>query len=408
MDRQYLSEEMRIPSFILYIYCVLTGLLFSCTNISDNNFKEPSGNQKGSLTLVNRACYFADADSIENKTQIKIDTPSCREIEQIQSIMEYAGLPQNFKIYRGNIDNALATVVDNQRLIIYNKDLFTTLDELSSSYWASLFIIAHEIGHHLANNISDDNNILQSELDADKFAGFILFRMGADSNQVTDAVASNLISVSSDSKTHPAKMKRIEVVKKSWKESYDLRFLSAIPPAINDAYAEAANKPYVYDVVQNHLNGYPPFYHPRGYNDNQLINNDFGFSLIDSNYFRNYSWYRSSDSSIYEFLPNVSRNYQGIIIDVKSKPARAEFEELVFLEISILITHTDESYNYAGLLVNQRYPFLVCFKPGQFTQSIIDYMGFFAGGRRLEFDLIDLNKKDLTYGLLNISRAYSL
>jgi hypothetical protein len=43
-----------------------------------------------------------------------------------------------------------------------------------------------------------------------------------------------------------------------------------------------------------------------------------------------------------------------------------------------------------------------------FTESFIDYMDFFAGGRRLEFDVLDLNKKEKTYGLLNISRAYSL
>lgn len=398
---------MKKSNLILFLITITIVIIYSCKN-KGNHFQEPVENKIGFLKLSSRACYFADTDSIEKKTQIKIDTPSCREIEQIQSIMEYAGLPQNFKIYRGNIDNALATTVDNKRLIIYNKDLFTTLDEMSSSYWTSLFIIAHEIGHHLANNITEDNNILQSELDADNFAAFVLYKMGADSNQVTEAVSSGLISTTHDSKTHPSKEKRIETVKKSWKESFDLRFLSAIPPVIHDAYSEAANKPYIYDEVQNHLNGYPPFYHPRGYNDYKLINNDFGYSLIDSNIYKNYSLNRESDSSIYQYIPDVSRNYQGIIIDVKRKPSVTEFEEIVFLEISILITRIDEFYNYEGLLVNQHYSFLVCFKPGMFTESYIDYMDFFAGGRRLEFDVLDLNKKEKTYGLLNISRAYSL
>jgi hypothetical protein len=302
----------------------------------------------------------------------------------------------------------LATVVDNKRLIIYNKDLFTTLDEMNSSYWTSLFIIAHEIGHHLANNISDDSNVLQSELEADKFAGFILNRMGADSNQVIKAVSSGLISTSHDSKTHPSKNKRIETVKKSWKESHDLRFLSAIPPFINDEFSKAAKKPYIYDELQNHLNGYPQFYHPRGYNDFQLIYNDFGLSQLDSIVYQQYSLNRASDSSIYKYIPNVSRNYEGIIVDVKRKPIRAEYEEMVFLEISILITKTDENHNYAGLLANHRYPFLVCFKPGLLTQDIISYYTFFDGGRRLEFDILDLSKNGETYGLLNISRAYSL
>jgi hypothetical protein len=95
MDRQHLSKkiEMKIPVSILYLLGAITGVIFSCKNLSDNNFQEPAANQKGFLTLTGRACYFADSDSLENKLQIKIDTPSCREIEQIESIMEILTMP---------------------------------------------------------------------------------------------------------------------------------------------------------------------------------------------------------------------------------------------------------------------------------------------------------------------------
>jgi hypothetical protein len=401
---------MKKHFYILFLLVITIGNFFSCKNKSANTFQAPTDKEQGYLSLSSRACYFADADSIEKLTHIKIDTPSCREIEQIQSIMEYAGLPQNFKIYRGNIDNALATVVNNQRLIIYNKDLFSILDEVSSSYWTSLFIIAHEIGHHLANNISDTSNLLQSELDADKFASFILYKMGADSTQVTEAIASNLISANKDSKTHPAKNKRLQTVKQSWMEAFELRYLSAIPPKINDEFSKAANIPFVYNLVENHMNGFPPYYHPRGYNDYQLINNAFVLSLIDSTQAHNYSLFRTSDSSIYEnFSTSVSRNYQGIIVDVKKRTAKPDYPEIVCLEIGILITKTDDKYNYARLLTNHRYAFLVCFEPGRYiTQDIVTYYDFFAGGRHLEFDIFDVNKSAETFGLLNISRAYSL
>lgn len=398
---------------ILFLITSIFVVVLSC-NYKNNSldFQEPNKKQKGFLTLNSRACYFADADSIEKQTHIKIDTPSCREIEQIASIMEYAGLPQNFTIYRGNIDNALATVVNNQRLIIYNKDLFAAMDAMSSSYWTSLFIIAHEIGHHLANNISETNNLLNAELEADRFAGFILYKMGADSNQVIDAVSSNLISTLKNSKTHPSKQNRIEAVKNSWLESYNLHYLSAIPPAINDHFSQALNKTFDNDITRNNLNGFPAAYNPRGYNDFQLINNSWGLSLMDSAQASAYSHSRSSrsniDSLIYGFFPGISRNYQGIIMDVKRKRAKEAFSKFVFLEISILITKTDPNYNYAGLLTNQRYKFLVCFLPTLPPQDDLSYYNFFAGGRQMEFDIMDLKHATETFGLLNISRAYSL
>ncbi len=393
--------------YILFISLVIIALQ-SCKQNTHNNFQPPIGKVEGILNLTSRACYFADADSIEKQTQIKIDTPSTREVEQITSIMEYTGLPQNFKIYRGDIDNALATVVNNQRLIIYNKDLFSVMDKMSSSYWTSMFIIAHEIGHHLAFNISDTNNLLNAELEADKFAGFILFKMGADSNQVIEAIASSLISTVQDSKTHPSKSKRIDVVKKSWQQSYYLRIMSAIPPPIYDQFSEAFGKPFDNNPERNNLNGFPPRYNPTGYNDYQLIFNNWALSKLDSNSVPLEYNSQSSDSSIYQIFPDISRNFHGIIVDVQKRTLFPEFNDCVLLEIGILITQIDANYNYVALSVNQRYQFLVCFSPRGFTQDILSYTNFFAGGRRMEFDILDLNKKEETNGLFYISRAYSL
>jgi hypothetical protein len=380
----------------------------SCKNRLSNKFIAPNGIGQGHLILHNHVCYFADADSIEKQTQIKIDAPSVRELEQITSIMEYTGLPQNFKIYRGNVDNALATIVNNKRYIIYNKDLFTTMDIMDRSYWSSMFIIAHEIGHHLANNLSYTNNTMVAELEADRFAGFILFKMGADSNEVINAVASNLISSTEDSESHPSKNKRIQTVKESWRTSYLLRCFSAIPPPIHDHFSEAVGKPFNNDATQNNLEGFPVAYHPTGYNDYQLVNNSWALSKIDSLHKHLLYDYRDSDSSIYQIFPSISRNYNGIIIDVQKKMLLPEFDDCVLLEIGILVTKIDPSYNFAGLSVNQRYQFLVSFSPRGFTQDILSYTNFFAGGRRLNFDIINLNKTEEKNGLFNISKAYSL
>jgi hypothetical protein len=224
---------MHLRYFIKLITLIYVALNFSCKNIENKPLNIASEKERF-LILNSRACYFDDVDSIKKKLKIKIDTASKKESEEINTIMSYVGLPQNFTIYRGDIDNAMATVLNNERLIIYNKNLFTRIDDMDSSYWSSLFIIAHEIGHHLAYNISDTTNSIKAELEADIFAGSILFKMGADSNQVISAVNSRFISNTKDTKTHPSKYKRITAVKNSWMTASVLRYQSAIPPEPDD------------------------------------------------------------------------------------------------------------------------------------------------------------------------------
>ncbi len=228
------------PCVIIYYIIVMA----SCTSdkvnqvsaITKDSFASPTPTKSGLLNLVSRACYFDDVDSVEKKISIKIDVPSVREIDAINSIMGYVGLKSNFKIYRGDIDNAMATMVNNQRIIVYNKDLFTSLDNMDDSYWSTVFILAHEIGHHLAYSIIDTVDLLNIELEADRFAAATLYRMGADSVQVLSAISSRFISNAEDTDTHPSKARRIAAVKESWYDAFKKRYNAAIPPPPNDDF----------------------------------------------------------------------------------------------------------------------------------------------------------------------------
>lgn len=220
---------MKNSTKLFLVYFISLSFCISCKS-NEKVFIAPSDSKKGLLKSNGRACYFDDVDNIKKKIEIELESADQRELEIVENILYYAGLPQNFKIYRGNIDNAMATMVDNQRLIIYNKELFTIIDKLSDSYWASIFILAHEIGHHLAYNISDENNPIAAELDADGFATSILYRMGADSKQVQVAINSSFISNETDTKTHPAKSKRIDKISSTWKKAAEQSYTSAVPP----------------------------------------------------------------------------------------------------------------------------------------------------------------------------------
>ena len=87
----------------------------------------------------------------------------------------------------------------------------------TSSRWALYGIIAHEIGHYALNHdrthVRSDPKI---EIEADRYAGEILGRMGADEVQALAAYNSDLMRYQHNSDTHPAIEKRLAAVKEGW------------------------------------------------------------------------------------------------------------------------------------------------------------------------------------------------
>ncbi len=389
---------MRGDRYVLLLI-TLTPFLLSCdskrkgtSKHASVGFEAPEATKQGLLVLESKACYFDAGDTILQNSNIVIENPLPREVEQVNSIVRYTGLPQNFSIYRGNVDNALATVADNRRLIVYNKDFFARMDAIGSSYWSSMFILAHEIGHHLAANISDTNDMLKAELQADAFAGAVLYAMGADSNEVVAVFASNFLSDARDTKTHPSKFKRMTTVQQSWQHAAQLRFQSAIPPPIPDHFTQAAGK------------------HPLAIGGG-VTSIGFGAAALAEN-----KWVQDNRTIALQYLQKDttdllrvietgSRNYQGIILDVQVKPSEKGCEDILFLEVEVLVTKTDTVNNGAELQVNTRNRFLVCLDTGNGFVMKSGPKKFFAGGRRLEFDILDIQRPEKTGGLWILSRA---
>jgi hypothetical protein len=135
---------------------------------------------------------------------------ACREIEKI---MNLAGLPTTFTVCKAeNIGNAYAAMdSDGVRFIVYDEEFLRRFDA-DSSRIETVTALAHEIGHHLSGhtlmlglqdyqtgvakycevgskdfNKSRCNELKLSylrecrhqELEADRFAGFIMYKYGA-------------------------------------------------------------------------------------------------------------------------------------------------------------------------------------------------------------------------------------
>ena len=212
-------------------------------NIKKTNLILPTKNEIGEINNIYNGCGYNYTLS-ESKINLKV--ASEREIEQIKSILSYSGLPINFDIYSSDIENAVAVMIDNKRYIIYDPKLLQYTDENSNSYWTSMSILAHEIGHHLSGHtLNKNDDKLNNELQADKFSGFILYKLGATLIQAQTAI--NQLGTEQDTDTHPSKYKRMDIIKMGWEEASVQRYESAIPPPPSDDKSFGGKFGYVKD-----------------------------------------------------------------------------------------------------------------------------------------------------------------
>ena len=169
--------------------------------------------------LIENSCGF-DKDVINKKVYAfasDIDADNA-----LEKIMKLTGLPPNFEIKSANVDNACAVVECDdkggcKRIIYYNQEFIEKMNDATNTDYTELAILAHEIGHHLSGHtIAEPKNRHEEELEADKFAGFILHQLGASIE-----TAKNVFSYASEegSQTHPPKAARIAAITNGWYDS---------------------------------------------------------------------------------------------------------------------------------------------------------------------------------------------
>jgi hypothetical protein len=105
--------------------------------------------------------------------------------------------------------NAIATILDGNRVIIYDHELSSML---SGGYAAAMAVMAHELGHHYCEHIGAPTAPMK-ELEADRFAGAALRNAGLS---MEDALSMAAIFASRSSRSHPAKKERVSALSEGW------------------------------------------------------------------------------------------------------------------------------------------------------------------------------------------------
>src|SRR3990170_47680 len=76
--------------------------------------------------------------------------------DYINTMLDSINWKENFNIQEQNgINNAYATIIRNRRYIIYDNDFLENLDSYAGTKWASVSVLAHEMGHHYRNHVVD-------------------------------------------------------------------------------------------------------------------------------------------------------------------------------------------------------------------------------------------------------------
>jgi hypothetical protein len=139
--------------------------------------------------------------------------------EIINDIISVVGLKANFEIRAvSDIPNAAAITLRGKRFIAYNPQFIAKLNSAAGNKWASVSVLAHEIGHHLnGHTIANTGSQPPLELEADEFSGFVLQKMGASLSQAQAAmkIAANY----KPSLTHPGQRDRLVAIEKGWNQA---------------------------------------------------------------------------------------------------------------------------------------------------------------------------------------------
>ena len=136
----------------------------------------------------------------------------------IEYILQALGLKATFQVKPANIPNAAAVVFHGKRYILYNPSFIAAMDKAAGTRWASVAILAHEIGHHLNGHTLDGKGSLPPiELEADEFSGFVLRKLGAGLGEAQ--IAMRILANTRATSTHPAKSERLLAIEKGWKRA---------------------------------------------------------------------------------------------------------------------------------------------------------------------------------------------
>ncbi|MEY5042605.1 MAG: hypothetical protein RLZZ414_2169 [Bacteroidota bacterium] len=157
-----------------------------------------------SIVLFNFSCSSDDKSTQDELTEFENDddidikpitdselSPDINAYKTVVDVIRETGLAQNFIIIPGDVEDVIAYIENNERVLSYNPNFMKKVQ--NDSNWVGISVLARQIGHHLGNHqLKDGKPSAEEELDADRYAGFVLQKMGASMQDAIHAFEEGL------------------------------------------------------------------------------------------------------------------------------------------------------------------------------------------------------------------------
>ncbi len=173
-----------------------------------------------------RICAFGATPRFRGTTGL--GPPSPEAVKIVRRIAQGVGIHANFRIMSANVERgatAFATIRNNRRYIVYDRSEFSW--GKGNANWHDVYVMGHEVGHHIASHVyANEISGHEQELEADRFAGFALARLGASLKQATSWFSDWPATIS-----HPGGARRRKAVIDGWMEGHRMMRLEAEPCA---------------------------------------------------------------------------------------------------------------------------------------------------------------------------------
>ena len=167
-----------------------------------------------SFSLPTKVSYQPGIKFFGDTTMMKVSTVQ----NMLQEIIDATGLHTDFELKEANVLNIEASISHRKRYILYNPAYITSLNNITKNRWSVMALLAHEVGHHLnGHTIRKGGSTPELELEADEFAGFILYKLGATLKQSQNVIY--YIATEKASRTHPSRNSRLSAIEKGWNKA---------------------------------------------------------------------------------------------------------------------------------------------------------------------------------------------
>jgi hypothetical protein len=141
--------------------------------------------------------------------------------DMLLTILNVTGLKSNFELKAADVPNIQASVYRRERRILYNPAYMNWISRATHNKWGAMALLAHEVGHHLnGHTLKKKGSTPAVELEADEFAGFVLYKLGASLKETQTVMF--FIATTQASITHPARASRMEALERGWNKAAKL------------------------------------------------------------------------------------------------------------------------------------------------------------------------------------------